>query len=82
MKCNGCAGRVKEAIGGIEGVQKVDVSLSDQQVIVSFESTNGAKAAEAGLKHSVESRLGAMNKQFSFLGKSCLIEQPKFPQDL
>lgn len=48
MTCGGCVGRVKEAIGGVTGVEKVTVTLEPPRAVV--EGTATASEVEAAVK--------------------------------
>ncbi|KAG0230131.1 Cytosolic copper metallochaperone [Actinomortierella wolfii] len=47
MSCGGCAGAVKKALAGLEGVESFDVSLENQQVTVVSSSLTETQVLEA-----------------------------------
>ncbi|RDI45547.1 copper chaperone CopZ [Falsibacillus pallidus] len=51
MSCGHCEKAVKSALGELDGVQNVDVSLKDGKVEVEFDSS---KATVAAMKDAIE----------------------------
>jgi len=45
IECDGCASAIKRSLGGIEGVQQVEVSVEDTSVTVQYDAARTNDAA-------------------------------------
>jgi len=51
MSCEGCVNAIRRAVGQIDGVQQVDVSVADKRVSVTYDE---GRTAEAAIKERIE----------------------------
>lgn len=54
MRCGGCAGKVKNAISAVDGVNSVDIDLSTKSVKVSYDALKTNVDALKDAFHSIE----------------------------
>ncbi len=54
MRCGGCAGKVKNAIGAVDGVNGVDIDLSTKSVKVAYDASKTNVEALKDAFHSIE----------------------------
>lgn len=54
MRCGGCAGKVKNAIGAVDGVSNVEIDLTTKSVKVSYDASKTNVDALKDAFHSIE----------------------------
>lgn len=59
MHCSGCADRVSNVLNDLEGVRSAEVSLDDEQAVVSYDSE---KTGFTQMKEAIE-KAGYQSKQ-------------------